>query len=141
MNGDVKEKQIQNALIYSVSPEFLSEHNSWALGYGLRKYFFNRSTAPGYHKLNYFAFGIDLLHINHERKKFTRSLSLLSRPHVTFGSRLHPKNKRYYFFASMAYNIYRSSDDRVLSSLFKEAVGKEEGFQQSPGFAAGVLVQ
>ena len=141
MNGEAREKQIQNGLIYSVTPKFLSENESWALGYGLKKYFFNRSTAPGYHKLSYFAFGIDLLHINHERKKFTKALSLLSRPHISFGSRIHPKNKTFYLFASAAYNIYRSGEGQAISSLLKEASGKTPGFQQWPGFALGVLVQ
>lgn len=141
VNTDAREKQIQNALIYSTSPKFLSGNQIWAVGYGLKKYFFNRSTAPGYHKLNYFAFGVDLLHINHERNKFTKALSLLSRPHVSFGSRVHPKNKSFYFFASVAYNIYRSGNDQTISSLFKEATGNSRGFQQWPGFAAGLLVQ
>lgn len=140
INSDTREKQIQNALIYSANPGFLSTNESWAVGYGLKKYFFTRSLAPGYNKLNYFSAGVDFLHVNHERKKFTKELSLLLRPHVSFGSRLHPKNKRYYFFAAIAYNIYRSGGDKLITSLLKETTGKE-GTQHWPGFAAGILVQ
>jgi len=141
INTDVREKQIQNGLIYSTSPAFLSDNESWAVGYGLKKYFFNRSLAPGYHKLNFFSLGVDFLHVNHERKKFTKELSLLSRPNVSFGSRLHPKNKRYYFFAAATYNIYRSGGDRAIDTLLKEASGKPGRLQYAPGFAAGILIQ
>ncbi|MEX1239747.1 MAG: hypothetical protein WEB30_08520 [Cyclobacteriaceae bacterium] len=88
---------------------------------------------------NFFS-GVDFLHINHERKKFTKEFNILSRPHVSFGSRLHPKNKRYYFFASLAYNIYRSEADKTITTLLKETSG-EEKVQHWPGFSVGLLIQ
>jgi hypothetical protein len=141
INADAREKQIQNALIYAVSPAFLGEKQTWALGYGLKKYYFNRSTAPGYNKMYYFSAGVDFLHLNHERGKLTKELSLLSRPHVSAGSRFHPKNKRYYFFAAIAYNIYQSARGKSFDTFLGEASGKPEKLQHAPGFAVGILVQ
>lgn len=140
LNTDARDKEVQNGLIYSTSPELVSEKGAWAVGYGLKKYFFNRSTAPGYHRINYFSAGVDFHHVNHERGKFTNEWSLLSRPHVSFGSRLHPKNKRYYFFAAVAYNVYFSESGTGLHPLLIELSGKPGKLQQIPGLALGILV-
>lgn len=140
INADLREKQIQNGLIYAMNPGFLSENEAWALGYGLKKFYFNRSIAPGYHKLTFFAAGLDLLHVNHERKTITKELSFLGRPHISFGSRLHPKNKRYYIFGAIAYNVYHSAAERRIPLTFSETSGNKP-FQHWPGFAAGILIQ
>jgi hypothetical protein len=141
INTDRFEIQIQNSLLYAVNPSFLVNNKSWAVGYGLKKYFFSRSTAPGYHKLNFFAFGADLLHVSPARKKLYKNLSLLARPMVSAGSRLHPKNKRYYLFVSAAYNIYSSKGAQGMETLFDKRFGETRTVQHWPGFAAGVLVQ
>ena len=140
VNTDRKEKQIQNALIYS--PAMGSrDGETWALGYGLKKYFFSRSLAPGYNKLYFFSLGAEFYHINHVHKKFTKALSLLSRPQITIGSRFNPKNKRYYFFAGAAYNFYRSGKGLVLNSFLERKGDNRKGIQHGPGFSAGILVQ
>lgn len=79
--------------------------------------------------------------MNHERKKFTKELSLLSRPQVSIGSRLHPKNRNVYFFAAVAYNIYQSESGELIESLFEKTSGESGGIQHWPGFSAGILVQ
>jgi hypothetical protein len=140
INTDRKEKQIQNTLIYSPSMGS-GDGETWALGYGLKKYFFSRSLAPGYNKLYFFSVGAEFYHINHVHKKLTKDLSLLSRPQVTVGSRFNPKNKRYYFFAGAAYNLYRSGKGLVLNSFLEQKAGNVKGLQHGPGFSAGILVQ
>jgi hypothetical protein len=136
--SDRTEKQVQNALIYSNNPGFLSQRERWAVGYGIKKFYFNRSTAPGMNRLRFISFGVDLMHINHERKKWTRELSLLTRPTVSVGSRLNPKNRNFFFFIAAACNIYTSRSGKTLAGEPGPGGNK---IQYGPGFSAGVLVQ
>jgi hypothetical protein len=138
-NGDRREKQIQNALIYSNDPGFLSHRERWAVGYGLKKYFFNRSLTPGMNKFNFFSIGIDWMHINHERHQWTKELSLLSRPSIAYGSKLHRKNKLCYFFAAVSYNIYKSRSGQLVDAIIYN--GSAASIQHWPGFAGGILIQ
>lgn len=131
-------KFVQNGLIYSNS-SWLSNRQNWALGYGLKKFYFNRTMAPGYNHFRFLAFGVDFLHVNHGRRKITKELSLLTRPTIMAGSRFHPKNKRYFFFAAAAYNLYSSKSGRNIEAMLERQSG--ETFNHWPGFSAGVLVQ
>lgn len=131
-------KFVQNGLIFSNSG-WLTDRQNWALGYGLKKFYFNRSLQPGYNHFRFLAFGVDLLHINHTSGKITKELSLLTRPLIMAGSRFNPKNKRYFFFASAAYNVYRSKSGKSLHAFLER--DSEAKFRHWPGFAAGVLIQ
>jgi hypothetical protein len=133
------EKQIQNGLIYSNDPGFLSWSERWALGYSLKKMFFRRSLTPGMNKFNFFSAGVEWMHINHEKKQWTKELSLLSRPVLSLGSKIHPANKICYFFASFAYNIYYSASGKRMDSIIKES--GSSSFQHWPGFSGGIVVQ
>ena len=86
VTGDLTEKRILNSLIYSRDPGFLRERQQWAIGYGLKKLFSNRSTYPGMNGFRFLSVGIDLMHINHVRNKLTKELSLLARPVISIGS-------------------------------------------------------
>jgi hypothetical protein len=136
---DSWEKQIQNGLIYSNDPGFVSSGERWAVGYSLRKMFFKRSMAPGMNRFKFIAAGVEWLHVNHEKKRWTKDLSLLSRPVVSIGSKIHPKNKICYFFASAAYNVYYSNDGTDFDTGTKETGSSK--VQHWPGFAGGILVQ
>ncbi len=136
VTSDATIKQVMNALIYARNPSSGVDRNRWAVGYGLKKMIFNRSMMPGMGMIRYFSFGLDILHINRERKKFTRALSLLTRPVVSVGSRLHPKNRSFYFFLRAAYNFYWSDTSEGVEPLF---AGRQR--TRWPGFAAGVLVR
>lgn len=98
------------------------------------------NTGSQHHKVTFFAAGLDLLHVNCATKTITKELSLLGRPHISFGSRLHPKNKRYYIFGAIAYNVYHSGAERKIPLTFSETSGNKP-FQHWPGFAAGILIQ
>lgn len=89
-------------------------------------------------RFRYLSFGVDWMHVNHEKKKFTTELSLLSRPGISAGSRLHPKNKSFFFFVAAAYNVYRSASGKKIDSLVE---GGGSTWQYWPGFSAGVSVQ
>lgn len=147
MANETKEVQIQNALIFSNEMNFIREHPSWAIGYGLKKMYFNRSATPGMSKMRYFSFGSDFLHVNHDRKKFTNELSLVTRPGITFGSRLHPNLKglfrSLYFFGTVAYNFYLSHSGKRISPSFMAGNGEIGGrsYETWPGFAAGIHIQ
>jgi hypothetical protein len=138
LNNDRYEKQIQNSLIYSKGGS--RNWPSWAIGFGVKKFFFNRSGYPGYSNLKFFSYGVDVMHINHARKKITQELSLLARPEISVGSRFHPKNRNIFFFLSAGYNVYRSASGKIAESIFSEPE-RLKRFQYWPGAAAGILVQ
>lgn len=137
MSNDRTIKYIMNSITYSKTPSFVNKRQPWAIGYGLKKYFFNKSAVPGMMRFRYLSMGADWLHVNHERKKFTKELSLLSRPNVAVGSRLHPKNKSFYFFVAAAFNVYRSASGQKFGSAVESGGTK---WQHWPGFSAGVAV-
>lgn len=145
-NGRIKFSRrniyIQNALIYSNNPSFLDD-DRWAIGYGVRKFYFNRSVAPGMNNFRFLSFGMDALHMNHEDKKLTRELSLLLRPNVSFGTRLHPKLKSIYVFGGISYNVYLSDADYNLSPEFLESSATlgNRTLDMWPGFSVGVHIQ
>lgn len=131
-------KDFQNALLYSWSPRFAGKREQWALGYGLKKYHFNRSKTPGMNRIYYFAYGIDWLHVSVERKKLLKELNLISRPHLIVGSRLHRRNSIGFVFVSVACNYYLTSDDRAVDGIVT-ATPRKNG-DVWPGFAAGFMI-
>ena len=134
---------IQNALIYANDPSFLDKGSKWAFGYGLKKFYFNRSVAPGMNNFRFLAFGLDALHVNHQEKKITKELSLLIRPNVSFGTRLHPKLRSIYIFGGITYNVYVSDADHNLAPEFLESSATlgDRTLDMWPGFSAGVHIQ
>lgn len=131
-------KYIQNSIIYS-NAGWLSKNKNWSLGYGLKKYYFNRSVDPKLSQMNFIAVGVDFMHINHEAKKITKELSLLTRPTVRVGSRFNPKNKTYFFFLAASYNFYQSKSGKSFDRLIEGQ--KTSRFEHWPGFSVGLLVQ
>lgn len=146
-NGRITSSQrniyILNALIYANDPGFLDNEGRWAFGYGLKKFYFNRSSAPGMNNFRFLSFGMDALHLNHEEGKLTRELSLLLRPKVSFGTRLHPKLKSIYIFGGISYNLYLSDSEYELAPEFLETSSRlgDRMLDMWPGFSAGVHVQ
>jgi hypothetical protein len=136
MATEYAEKHILNSLIYCNDVRFLRHREQWAVGYGLKKFYFNRSITPGMSHMRYISFGADWLHMNHERKKFTRELSLLSRPAIAVGSRFLPKNP-VFFFISAAYNIYWSESGKKIDAILESGGSK---FQHQPGFSGGIFI-
>ncbi len=148
--GNAKNKRIQNAsvtrynlnsLIFSNSSTgFIPQQNSWALGYALKHYVYNRSAIPGMGEFRFLAYGIEILHINHEAKSITRELSLLMRPKVQFGTRLHPKLQMIYVFAAVTYNFYVSKSKDGISPSFLESHNRvnEKFLEMWPGFSVGI---
>lgn len=138
---DGVEKQIQNGLIFANNIRPFKQSGQWAIGYGLKKMFFNRSTLPGYGRMRFLATGLDLLHVNHEEKKLTRELSLISRANIMVGSRFHPKNSVLFLFAAASYNAYFSDSDRTLKGFLREESRASNTRNHWPGLSVGVLIQ
>lgn len=148
--GNAKNKRIQNAsstrynlnsLIFSnTSNGFIPEQKSWALGYALKQYHYSRSATPGMGSFRFLAYGIEILHINHEAKSITRELSLLLRPKIQIGTRLHPKLHTIYVFAAVTYNVYVSKSDNGISPSFMESTRTLNGkfLEMWPGFSVGI---
>jgi hypothetical protein len=146
MASETKEVQLQNLLIYSNDLNLIGDDPSWALGYGLKKYYFNRTTTPGYNKMHYFSFGIEWMHVNHAKKKITKELSLVTRPTIEFGTRIPGLKglfKNLYFFGAVAYNFYVSESNKSISPTFMGSQGDLNGklLEMWPGFSAGVQIQ
>jgi hypothetical protein len=137
ITGDVMEKHIRNSLIYSRDPGFLGLRERWALGYGIKKYFFNRSLTPGMSRRYFYSVGFDLMHINHENKELTKEVSLMARPSISIGSKLHPKNKLCYFFGALAYSVYKSKSAYGIDPF---STSRGSAVEQWPGFSAGILI-
>ena len=150
--GNAKNRRIQNAsftkynlnaLIFSNSSNgFIPEQKSWALGYGLKQFIYNRSATPGMGEFRFLAYGIEVLHINREAKSITRELSLLMRPKIQIGTRLHPKLHTFYVFAAVTYNFYASKSAEGISPSLLESQRTVNGklLEMWPGFSVGIHV-
>lgn len=148
--GNAKNRRIQNAsvtrynlnsLIFSNSSNgFIPGQKSWALGYAFKQYLYNRSATPGMGAFRFLAYGLEMLHINHEAKSITRELTLLMRPKIQVGTRLHPKLHTVYVFAAVTYNFYVSDSAEGISPSFLESQTMVNGklLEMWPGFSAGI---
>jgi hypothetical protein len=120
INTDRRERQIQNGLIYA-SGSLNSDHKKlWALGYSIKKLFFNRSATPGHSHFNFISAGCDFLQLN-QVGKFQSNLNLLTRTNLAVGSKIHPKNKICFVFVSVAWNFYKSTTGDILSPFEPES--------------------
>lgn len=135
--------EIQNVLIYANNPGFIKGKERWAIGYGIKKMYFTRSSAPGMGKFRYFSLGVDWLHLNRDRKTITKDLSLITRPAFEYGTRLHPKLRSVYLFGAITYNFYLSDakGERLASFLESNTTVRNSNLQSWPGFRVGVHVQ
>lgn len=138
MRDERKTNVFMNSLIYATEPDFFRSNRRWALGYGLKKLFYSRSADPAYTHINFFAVGIDWMHINHQPNSFTKGLSLLTRPSLSAGSRLHPRNRNFYIFGALAYNVYTTNFNEGDEPLFNNGSAT---LQHRPGFTIGVLMR
>jgi hypothetical protein len=150
--GNMKNRRIQNAssnryilnsLIFSNSSNgFKPGQKSWALGYGIKRYVYNRSVTPGMGEFRFLSYGVEVLHINHEAKAITRELSLLMRPKVSFGSRLNPKLHNIYLFGALTYNFFYTKSDNGISPSFLESNTQVRGklLEMWPGISFGIHI-
>lgn len=134
--------EIQNSLIYANDASFLrSGRSRWALGYGLKKMYFNRSATPGMTRYRFMSFGVDLLHINERAGTITRSFNLITRPSIGLGTRLHPRLHNIYVTGSLAWNAYVSDQQKSLNAWAEHATTiRHRAVFMWPGFSLGVLI-
>lgn len=132
-------KSVQNSLIYSRASW---QDNLWAMGYGLKKMYFNKSSMPGMGSFRFFSYGVDVQHVNHG-KSFSRELSLLVRPKVLAGTRLSPKIHSIYVVVSVDLNYYRNHSGKNISTLAQRAEQVSTGTVQKiwPGYSFGVMLR
>lgn len=143
MQNASSNRYILNSLIFSNSSNgFIEGEKSWGLGYGLKRYMYNRSVTPGMGEFRFLAYGIEVLHINREAKTITKELSLLMRPKIQLGTRLHPKLHSIYMFAAVTYNIYYTDSAEGISPSLMASAGTVNGklMEHWPGFSAGVHI-
>lgn len=140
---EIKNKYVQNGLIYSKNFDAIAFSNTaWAIGYSLKKYYFNRSSVPGMGEYRFFSYGAEWMHINDEPKKFRKELSLLTRLAGSFGTKLHPKLSSVYVYGALTYNMFWSKDDFSIAPSFLQSEIKSGDNQLEfwPGVSVGVLL-
>lgn len=132
-------KSVQNSLIYSRTSW---QGNLWAMGYGLKKMYFTKSSLPGMGSFRFFSYGLDVQHINHG-KSFSRELSLLVRPKILVGTRLSPKLHSVYVVASIDLNYYRNHSGKDIDTLTQQTEQASTGVVQRiwPGYSLGVMLR
>ncbi|WKZ60584.1 MAG: hypothetical protein QY309_03705 [Cyclobacteriaceae bacterium] len=132
-------KSVQNSLIYSRTSW---QGNMWAMGYGLRKMYFIKSSMPGMGSFRFFSYGLDVQHINHG-KSFSRELSLLVRPKILAGTRLSPKLHSIYVIASIDLNYYRNHSGMDINTLTQQEEQAPTSVVQKlwPGYSLGVMLR
>jgi hypothetical protein len=143
MKEESANKYVLNSLIFSNSSNgSIAERKSWALGYALKKFHYNRSETPGMTEFRFLSYGVEFLHLNHEPKKITRTLSLLVRPKISVGTRLHPKLKSIFVFGAITFNSYWSKAEERVSPSFLESSRLLGGrlVEMWPGISAGILI-
>lgn len=112
--SDSKNKYVLNSLIYSSgATDWVLEDASWALGYALKKYYYNRSVTPGMTEFWFFSYGGSFLYLNEQKKKLNKELNLLVRPEISIGKRIHPKLFGVYVFAAVSYNVLMSEESKT----------------------------
>lgn len=141
IKDETTNKYIANSLIFSnTSNGFVSDQKSWAFGYGLKKFYYNRSDVPGMTEFRFLSYGFEVMKINYEAKKITNEMSLLVRPKVSIGTRLHPKLRQIYVFCGLTYNFYWSESETGISPGFMESSKKLENklLKMWPGLSVGI---
>lgn len=134
VTSDAQTRSIENALIYSRG----NWHTDgvWAVGYGLKKTIWNRTTAPGRSEYRFLGMGAEVLQVNTERGKFLRDWNLITRWKVQAGTRLHPRLFGVYVFGSATLN-YASGLQGIAADRFEKRSNASVFW---PGFSAGVLL-
>ncbi|MFM8914417.1 MAG: hypothetical protein ACKOE6_16090, partial [Flammeovirgaceae bacterium] len=128
-----------NSLTYSRNPFYLGQ---WAMGYGVKKMFFNRSDRPGMSEYRFLSYGMDVNHVNFSAGEITKSLSLLSRAKLEVGTRLAPKLYGIYLFAGVTYNCYWTDTQNTLAPAFLKISNRADDYKLDfwPGLVFGVMI-
>lgn len=135
---DRRNVYVENALIYSHQS---FKHDSWGMGYGLKKMFFNRSELPGMTESRFISYGMDVQHINLNAGEITKDLSLLTRLKFMAGKRIAPKLFGVNWFVSMSLNAYWNNIDISIAPTFltsSSQIGNAK-VEYWPGFSVGLL--
>lgn len=133
--SDGKNKYVLNSLIYSSgSNAIVLDDLSWALGYALKKYFYNRSALAGMGEFWFYSYGMNFTHLNSVKGKITKTLDLALRPEVSVGRKIHPKISNVYVFAAVTYAT------RLTNDVLTEGNGDQLTINHWPGASLGVLI-
>ena len=135
-------KYVHNALIWSTGS--IRQSGQWALGYGLKKMFFNRSAVQKMTAFRFFSYGLDILHINEKPNQVSRDLNLLTRLKVMAGTKLTIKLKvDLYVIGFISANGYTGTS--VIDPASPLVVGEEaqatDRFLYWPGAGVGIMVR
>ena len=136
--GAKRNVYLTNSILYS-HKALRSE--AWALGYGLRKVYFNKSELPGMAESNFFGFALDGRHVNWQRGEFTRDFSLLASLKIIAGKRIARKLSGVNWYASIDANAFAGEGGSELAPprLSSETTFRGIDLTVWPGFSFGIL--
>jgi len=136
-----KVKYIMNQILFRQSN--ISKNKYRAYGWGWQKQFYNYS--PNIMNEFYFlSFGLSVSYVDFVNAE--NKANLLSEAGFTAGSRLFPKNRSVYLFASLDINYFYSNEGKTLGpDALTISFGGEEGNRQKheiwPGLSLGVRIR
>lgn len=103
--------------------------------------FFNRSELPGQTESKFIGYGIDIEHINEDKGKITKNLSLLSRVKIMVGTRIAPKLFGVNCFAALSFNTFLTDSENSIKPDFLSSTRKLQSMtlEYWPGLSVGLL--
>jgi hypothetical protein len=130
---------ITNALIYSHQSY---TGDDWAIGYGLKKMFFNRSVVPGMTESRFIGYGLDVSHINSEKGEVVKDVSLVTRLKFMAGMRITSKSNGFNWFVSTSLNGFWNKNGNSIAPKFLSSSTKlrNTNLEYWPGFAVGLIL-
>lgn len=138
MEREKRNVYVTNSVLYSHGA-FHGEQ--WGLGYGLKRMYFNKSTLPGMTESRFISYGLDVEHINQERSRFTKRLSLLTRLKFMAGKRMVRNLPGINLFAAVSLNAYwNNHGDSIAPRYWKSSTTIDHiHVVYWPGISAGFL--
>lgn len=140
--SDRSNKFISNSVIFSKRGIGSGLEDNWAVGYGLKKIFFRKSTNIASPEPTFFSIGIDGLHINSQANKINKKFNLLTRLNIMAGASVTPISRNIYLFGSLTFNAYTGPEDLEVGSGSIKAESSDGGkrYKYWLGYGAGIMI-
>lgn len=142
IESDTKSEYLMNSLIYSNDIGLIDgSRKKWGFGYGLKKYYFSRSGLAYMNHFRFISIGTEFIHLNHEVKKLTKELSLIVKPTLSIGTRVHQRLRWFYVFGALSLNAYWTTTNENGSNFLDTSISLDKSvIHLWPGFSVGTLL-
>ena len=143
LREDTKNKYLINGLSWSKYPTNSSFPDSWAVGYGIARLLFNRSSMPTMNERHFYGFQLHYYHIN-TSKSFEWELNEILQLGFISGIRLYPKSGIYGFVSiNLNTQIISVSPEEQMLEMIPIGIHIEHAgnkYTIGPGLNAGLLL-